>query len=215
MLTLFGESLLDSPYVFTVFVALKEKRVPFELRLLALERGEHRTPEFVARSLTARVPTLTDGDFSVSESLAILEYLEESLPPPHPRVLPADLWERARARQVLGWLRSDIVALKDARPSTTLFLERADAPLDAKARADADKLVRITQTLLAPGRSTLFADFSVADADLAFALMRLVMNGDAVPSAVRDYAESIWRRPSVAAWAALPHPSKDAVLGPF
>jgi len=215
MLTLFGESLLDSPFVYTVFVALKEKRVPFELRLLELSHGEQRAPDFVARSLTARVPTLTDGDFSVSESLAIIEYLEDTLLPPHPRVLPADAHERARARQVLGWLRSDIVALRDARPSSSLFIERADAPLGEMARSDAAKLIRVTQTLLAPGRSTLFAEFSLADADLAFALMRLVKNGDAVPADVREYAENVWRRPSVAAWAELPHPTTEAKLGPF
>ncbi len=215
MLTLYGESHLDSPFVFTAFVALAEKGVPFELRIVRLSRGEQRTPEFVERSLTARVPTLTDGDFSLSESLAIVEYLEETLPPPHARVLPVNLHERARSRQVLGWLRSDITALRAERPSSSLFLERADAPLGDRARADADKLVRIADTLLGEGRTTLFAEFCVADADLAFAVMRLVKNGDPVPRRLRDYAEAVWRRPSVAAWAGIERPAKNSVLGPF
>ncbi len=208
-LTLFGEQNLDSPFVFTVFVALKEKGAPFTLRFLDLGRGEQRAAPFVERSLTARVPTLSAGDFSVSESLAIVEYLDETLVSAgEPRLLPTGLEERARARQVLGWLRSDLAALRRERPTSSIFFahERATAPLGEAARADADKLVRVASTLLA-GRSSPFAQWSIAEADLALALMRLVANGDELPLALRDYAETQWRRPSIAAWVALTRPA--------
>ena len=106
-LTLFGERKLDSPFVFTAFVALKEKGVPFDFRLLDLAGGEQRSSEFARRSLTRRVPTLEAGGFALSESVAIVEYLEETLPAPaYPRLLPASIEGRARVRQVLGWLRT-------------------------------------------------------------------------------------------------------------
>ena len=213
-LTLFGERNLDSPFVFTVFVALKEKGVPFTLRFLDLSRGDQRAAPFVERSLTARVPTLSSGDFSLSESLAIVEYLDETLvPPAHPRLLPDPVEERGRARQVLGWLRSDLAALRRERPTSSIFFahERATAPLGDAARADADKLVRIAATLLA-GRASPFTRFSIAEADLAIALMRLIANGDEVPPAVRDYAGAVWRRPSVAAWVALPRPATGEAI---
>jgi glutathione S-transferase len=212
--TLHGERQLDSPFVFTVFVALKEKGVEFSLRLIDLEGGEQRGREFVERSLTARVPTLDDGDFSLSESLAIVEYLDQKLAGPNqPRLLPAALEARARARQVLGWLRSDLAALRQERPTSSIFYEHVNTPLGAKARADADKLVRVASTLLGD-RSTLFETWSIADADLALALMRLVANGDSVPPAIHAYALSVWRRPSVAAWALLERPAKVTVLEP-
>ncbi len=212
--TLFGERQLDSPFVFTAFVALEEKGVPFTFRLLDLAGGEQRSTGFVQRSLTARVPTLTDGEFSVSESLAIVEYLDDTLSGSgQPRLLPASVESRARARQVLGWLRSDLPALRGERPTSSIFFEHTRTPLGPKARADADKLVQLAQTLLA-GKSTLFDAWCIADADLAMALMRLVANGDSVPPDLLAYTQSVWRRPSVAAWVSLERPAKETVLMP-
>lgn len=205
--TLFGERKLDSPFVLTAFVALKEKRVPFTFRALDLARGEQREPDFVARSLTSRVPTLSAGDFSLSESVAIVEYLDELLPAPaHARLLPESREERARARQVLGWLRSDLPALRNERPTSSIFFDHVATPLSDAARVDAEKLVSIATALLA-GRAQLFTTWSIADLDLALALMRLVANGDILPAPLRLHAETQWRRPSVAAWVARTRPA--------
>ncbi|HSS38846.1 MAG TPA: glutathione S-transferase N-terminal domain-containing protein, partial [Polyangia bacterium] len=76
-LILWGSELGNSPYVLSCFVALREKQVPFELRTLSLQKGEQHRPSFVALSLTARVPALVDGDLTLSESSAIVEYLDE------------------------------------------------------------------------------------------------------------------------------------------
>lgn len=215
MLTLYGESNFDSPFVFTVFVALLEKRVPFELKVVDLARGEQRSPEFARRSLTARVPTIDDGDFSLSESLAIVEYLEETRPAPAPRLLPEDLRRRARARQLLGWIRSSLQALKNERPSSSIFFEPVHLPLRDAAKADAERLARIAESLLAEDGEYLFGDFGMADAELAFALMRLVKNGDALPARLRSFAERVWRRPSIERFASLARPATSTVLGPF
>lgn len=209
--TLFGERMLDSPFVFTAFVALKEKGVPFDFRVLELARGDQREPSFVERSLTARVPTLSAGDFSLSESLAIVEYLDELLPAPaQRRLLPAAREERARARQLLGWLRSDLAHLRRERPTSSIFFERVTKPLGDAARADAGKLERIASALLG-ARTQIFDEWSIADADLAMALMRLVANGDAVPAALRAFVETQWRRPSLASWVALTRPATAEV----
>jgi glutathione S-transferase len=215
MLTLYGESNFDSPFVFTVFVALLEKGVPFELKVVDLARGEQRTPEFTSRSLTARVPTIDDGDFSLSESLAIVEYLEETRPAPAPALYPADVRQRARARQLLGWLRSSLQALKNERPSSSMFFEPVQLKLTDAAKVDAERLVRIGEALLPVDAEFLFGDFTLADAELAFALMRLIKNGDALPARLRDHGERVWRRPSVARFVSLPRPATTTVLGPF
>jgi glutathione S-transferase len=216
MITLYGEPNLDSPFVFTTFVALKEKRVPFELRLVNLAAGEQKGGAYAEQSLTARVPSIEIDWFFLSESLAIVEYLDETLPAPkYTRLLPTDVQQRARARQVLGWLRSDLAALKKERPTDTFFFgKRAEKPLEPAARADADKLVRVASSLLGD-RATLFDAWSIADADLSLALWRLVKNGDAVPESLRAYAETAWQRPSIAAWINLERPSRERVLGPF
>jgi glutathione S-transferase len=203
--TLYTEPYWISPYVFSAFVALKEKGVHFETSHVRLETGEQQAPGFAGPSLTARVPALRHGDFWLSESSAIVEYLEDVLPD-RPRLLPLDVRERARARQVMAWLRSDLGALREERPTTTLFYAPATTPLTAAAQAAADKLLRVAATLVAPGRATLFREWSIADADLAFMLHRLLSNGHAVPPAIRAFAEAQWARPSVHAFVQRERP---------
>src|SRR5438477_12979776 len=99
-----------SPYVFSCFVALRDKALPFETRDVGLDRGDQKSDDYRARSITGRVPSLTDGDFSLAESQAIVEYLEDVKPEPH--LLPRDAKDRARARQIMGWVRSDLDALR-------------------------------------------------------------------------------------------------------
>src|SRR4051812_37288445 len=121
-LVLYGSEMWNSPYVLSCFVALREKGLPFETRIVALQRGAQHQAAYVDVSLTSRVPALVDGALSLSESSAIVEYLEEKFPPPgHPRVLPADLAARARARQVMAWVRSDVGPLRDERSTEYVF----------------------------------------------------------------------------------------------
>jgi glutathione S-transferase len=195
MLTLFAEHLWDSPFVYTVLVALEEKRLPYQLRVLNLTEGEQRQPDFQQTSLTARVPAIEHDGFWLSESQAIVEYLEEVFP--QPAILPAGAQQRARARQILGWLRSDLHALRRDRPTESMFYERATTPLSAAGQSDASKLTRIAESLLEGGRATVFERFSVVDADLAFMLARLRLNGDALPASLERFVDAVWQRPSV------------------
>ena len=200
-IVLYGNSTFTSPYVFSSFVTLKEKKLPFRLEVLDLDKGEHRRPEYAGPSFTGRVPALRHGDFWLAASSAIDEYLEEAFPPPaHPAVYPADPRARARARMVQAFVRSDLGALREARPTSTLFTAEAPQPLSPEARAAADRLVAIAERLLPAGATFLAGAFSVADADLALMLQRLVYNRDPCPSRLADYAAAIFRRPSVREW---------------
>jgi len=197
-LTLYGEEFWISPYVFTCFVVLREKGVPFEMRELFLGKGEHKKPELADKLLTGKVPALDHDGFFVSESLAVVEYIEDSFPAPkHPRMLPESIRDRARARQIMAWTRSDLLALKEQRPTTTMFYERAKTKLEGEARASADKLLHVADLCVRDGATSMFGSFCAADADLAFALHRLILNGDDIPKKLRTYAEAIWQRPSV------------------
>jgi len=195
---LWGDSLWESPYVFSVFVALEEKGLPYEVRLLTLAEGETRGQDYAIRSITGRVPALQHGEFWLSESSAIDEYLEDVFPGPRwPRLYPSDPLQRARARQVQAWLRSDLLPLRQARPTRSLFLGEKVKPLTPEAREAADRLCRAAEQLLAPGATSLFGAFSIADADLGLALQRLVHNGDPMPERLHRFAQGVWARPSV------------------
>src|SRR5947209_19995712 len=96
-----------SAFAMSAFVALTEKEVPFEVKKVNLKARENYLPEYRGLSLTCKVPTLVHNGFALSESSAIAEYLDEVFPYPHyKQVLPRDIKDRARARQIQAWLRS-------------------------------------------------------------------------------------------------------------
>ncbi len=192
-----------SPYAFTAFVALTEKGLPFETVSVALQDKAQHEAGFRDRSLTGRVPSLEDGDFWLAESQAIVEYLDEAYPET-PRLLPRDVKDRARARQVLAWIRSDLDALRAERSTNTMFYERATTALTPAGRAAADKLLRVAGLLLPAGATSLFGAWTIADSDLAFMIHRLLLNGEEVPAPVRAFAEAQWARPSVRAFVEHP-----------
>jgi glutathione S-transferase len=202
-LVLYGNTGWTSPYVFSVFVTLKEKGLPFRLEVVDLEKKEHHRPEYRDPSVTGRVPALRHGDFWLAESSAIDEYLEEAFPPPqYPRLYPADLRERARVRMVQALVRSDFQPVRAERGTATLFRGEAAKPLSAAAATAAERLLRIAGSLVKRADGYIASHFTPADADLSLMLMRLVHNGDPVPALVATWTRAIWSRPSVKAWLA-------------
>ncbi|WP_445657287.1 glutathione transferase [Achromobacter sp. NCFB-sbj8-Ac1-l] len=197
--TLFVDSQFLSPYAMSAYVALTEKQLPFEVRLIDLDAGEQRMQPYQCRALTARVPALTHGDFNLTESTAITEYLEDLHPAPACTALyPADARDRARARQLQAWLRSDLAALRQERPTETVFYDQPGQPLSDAGHAAAAKLIHVASALIGAGQSTLFDEWCIADVDLAVALRRLWLDG--LPDPLRDYAQAQWQRPSVRKW---------------
>ena len=207
---LYADPFWVSPYVFSSFVALREKDLAFEVVTIDLSKGEHRREPFRTSSLTARVPALDDHGFWLSESNAIAEYLEEAYPPPeHRRLFPVDPRQRARARQMMAFLRTDLGPLRDERPSEMVFYQMTGAPLSEPALRSARKLIEVAEQLIPAGATTAFDEWSVADADLALALRRIAGDGDLLPARLREYAASQWARPSVRAY--VEHPREPFV----
>jgi glutathione S-transferase len=200
-LSLYVDARCVSPYALSVYVTLVEKGLAFETRDVDLGAREHQRPDYLSRSLTGRVPTLVHQDFALAESSAITEYLEEAFPPPtYAAVYPRNIRDRARARQIQAWLRSDLDALRAERPTTSVFIAPIDTPLSDAGRAAADKLIRTADALLGEKSLSLFEDWCIADTDLAVMLNRLARNGDPLPEKLATYARHQWQRPSVAQW---------------
>ncbi|AMB84628.1 glutathione S-transferase [Pseudomonas agarici] len=202
---LYVDSRFSSPYALSVFVALREKGIEFDLSPLDLDALEQQATGYAGLSLTQRVPTLVQGDFALSESSAITEYLEEVVP--QTALYPRDTQSRARARQIQAWLRSDLLALREERSTLVVFYGQAQGPLSTAARIAADKLIGTAQALLADGRESLFGQWSIVDVDLALMLNRLALNGDPLPPALVAYAQRQWQRPAVREWVSLERPA--------
>jgi len=203
-LRLYADAQYASPYAMSVFVALQEKGVPFELSTVDLGRNANRAREFAAPSLTQRVPMLVHDGFALSESSAISEYLDELFP--GTRLYPAEPQRRARARQVQAWLRSDLMPIRQERSTEVLFYGPCSKPLSEAAHAAAGKLFAAAEALLGHGEANLLGEWCIADVDLALMLNRLVLNGDEVPQGLAGYARHQWQRPSVQRWIKLERP---------
>jgi glutathione S-transferase len=195
---LYVDSLWSSPYVFSTYVALLEKQINFEPRVISLMDGEQHADAYANASLSSRVPCLESDTFSLSESSAIAEYLDEQFPSPaYPALLPSGIEPRARARQLMALLRSDLGHLRAERSTITMFYRFRLPDLTPLGKRDAEKLVFIANAVIPADASSLFGAWSLVDSELAFMLHRLLLNGYALPKRIADYAAREWSRPSV------------------
>jgi glutathione S-transferase len=199
-IVLYSDAFWISPWVFTAHVALREKGVAFEVKEVSLHAAEQKHESYQTSTLTGRVPAIENAAFWLAESLAIVEYLDELVPDAQ-RLLPKGLSDRAHARQLCSWIRSmDTWPIADERPTSTMFYEHAKAPLSDGAKRAVEKLFQVAGRFVPSGRPDLFDGWCIADAELAFILHRLILNGHDVPARLREYAERQWKRASVKEW---------------
>lgn len=197
-LRLYVDAQFASPYAMSAYVALLEKDLPFEVTTVDLGTQENLAPSFANLSLTRRVPTLWHDGFALSESSAITEYIDQVFP--GTALYPGEPRDKARSRQVQAWLRSDLMPLRQERPTEVVFYGQKNPPLSPTAQTAADKLVAAAETLLPVGAQYLCGQWSIADVDLALMLNRLALHGDALPERLAAYARQQWQRPSVLQW---------------
>ena len=114
-------SYFRSSAAFRVRIALNLKGLAFEPRFVHLARGEHRQPEYGALNPQGLVPALEDGGKLLTQSLAIIEYLEEKYP--SPPLLPKDLLGRARVRSLALLVACEIHPLNNLRALQYLMNE--------------------------------------------------------------------------------------------
>lgn len=89
-----------------VRIALNLKGIKYEYVPVNLLKGEQFSPDFTKLNPLGFVPTLMDGDVVVSDSLAIIMYLEEKYP--EHSLLPQDLQKRAINYQIASMVSSSI-----------------------------------------------------------------------------------------------------------
>lgn len=102
-----------SSAAYRVRIALNLKGLPAERVFVHLAKGEHKEQDFAAVNPQKLVPVLEDGDIRVIQSLAIMEYLEETHP--EPPLLPADPAGRARVRALAQIVACEIHPLNNLR----------------------------------------------------------------------------------------------------
>ncbi|MCR9059895.1 glutathione S-transferase family protein [Roseibium album] len=160
-----------SSWSFRPWIALKHKEIPFEESLVPFD-FENGNPKFRAFSPSMKVPVLQDGDLTVWDSLAILEYAADCYP--EKGLWPADKAMRARARAIASEMHSGFSALRGACP---MNMRRPVELLtvDEAVKADVSRIVEIwSECLEKSGGPFLFGDFTIADAMYAPVVSRFV-----------------------------------------
>ena len=102
-----------SSSAYRVRIALNLKGVDYTSVPVALDKGEQHDPDFRSLNPQSMVPVYSDENLLLSQSLAIIEYLDERYP--EPPLLPPELHGRARARQFAQMIVSDIHGLNAFR----------------------------------------------------------------------------------------------------
>ena len=102
-----------SSAAYRVRIALHLKGLTFTQASHSLLQGEHRTAEFLSINPQGLVPALQSGNDIVTQSIAIIEYLDD-IHPEHP-LLPANPADRAIVRAIALSVACDIHPLNNLR----------------------------------------------------------------------------------------------------
>lgn len=108
-------SFFNSSTSYRVRIALALKGLAFDTIPVNIRVGEHRSAPYVDEvNPSAAVPALVDGDFSLGQSLAILDYLDAKYPDT-PRLTPTELEARARVLEFASLISCDIHPVNNLR----------------------------------------------------------------------------------------------------
>jgi glutathione S-transferase len=188
-----------------VALYLAEKKLAIETVEVDIPAGEHRAPAFLAKNPLGRVPVLElDDGRTLTESDAIIEYLEELHP--EPPLVGHDAWQRARTREAervieLGMLVPLYTIFKHTHPS---FADRiAQAPdVAASQRALFYEHATIVDAWLGERRFVAGEALTLADLTLLVAVDICGLLGCAIDAS---------RLPQLARWTAAMHARTDGV----
>lgn len=100
-----------SSCTYRVRIALGLKGIDYEVVPVNLLEGKHRSEAHLTMNPVGQVPVLEVGDAQLTQSVAILEYLEETHP--EPALLPSSPLTRARVRQLTELINSGIQPLQN------------------------------------------------------------------------------------------------------
>ena len=98
---------------YRVRIALALKGLDYDYQSVHLSKNEQFNESYAAVAATRLVPTLVDGDQAFTQSLAIIEYLDETHPAPP--LLPKDALGRARVRALAFDIACEIHPLNNLR----------------------------------------------------------------------------------------------------
>ena len=155
-------------------------------------------PKFKEFSPTGKVPCLEDGDLTVWESLAILEYAADKFP--ERGFWPNDIKTKALARAVSHEMHGGFSALRNECPMN-MRREHKAIDVSENVHKDVKRIEEIwDQCLQTSGGPFLFGSFTNADAMFAPVVNRLEIYLLSDTETVKQYTASMKELPSWMEW---------------
>ncbi len=187
-----------SSWSLRAWLGLKVFAIEFEesLRPLFIEENCNDYLEF---SPTGKAPTLVDGNITVWESLAILEYLAEKYP--DKEMWPLDFATKTHARCISSEMHAGFMALRNACPMNMNRKIELLAVAD-NVKADVKRIEEIWSECLEKYKGPfLFGKFSIADAMYAPIVNRLHIYQLSHHPAVINYSKAMTELPQWQEWS--------------
>jgi glutathione S-transferase len=182
------------------WLALRASNIAFEEIFIPLYTGDADKEKILSFSGSGKVPVLVDGDVTVWDSLAIIEYAAERFP--EARLWPQDRASRAHARSISAEMHSGFAALRN---ECGMNLHRPVKPVALSDDARAN-IARVQQIWLecrqryGKAGPFLFGAFSGADAMYAPVVHRFRTYAIEVAPEVKAYMETMMTLPAFQEW---------------
>jgi len=179
------------------WIALKVKNIEFEENLVPFDMAAG-NPTFKTFSPTGKVPCLVDGDLTVWESLAILEYVADKYS--DAGFWPQDIKMRALARAVSHEMHGGFSGLRNECPMNMARPHKALEVSD-QTRKDVKRIEQLwDECLQRSGGPFLFGEFTNADAMFAPVVNRLQIYCLSNADSVVHYTKAMQSLPAWQEW---------------
>jgi glutathione S-transferase len=182
------------------WLALKANQIAFEEIFIPLYTGDTDKKRILGFTPAGKVPALLDGDVTIWDSLAIIEYAAERFP--QTRLWPEDRASRAHARSISAEMHSGFAALRN-ECGMNLHRPVGAVTLSADARADIARIQQIwIECRERHGKSGpfLFGTFGGADAMFAPVVHRFCTYAIEVAPEARRYMDTMMSLPAFQEW---------------
>lgn len=180
------------------WLALRASGIPFTEVFIPLYTDQADKDKILAFSRAGKVPVLVDGDITVWDSLAIIEYAAERFP--DAGLWPADRAARAHARSISAEMHSSFAALR-RECGMNIHRPVGAKALSAEAEADIARVKAIwTDCLTRYGGPYLFGKVGGADAMYAPVVHRFRSYAVPVEGVVADYIDTMQALPAFREW---------------
>ena len=171
---------------------LEEIGCAYELKHMDYEDGSMRSPEFLALNPMGKIPTITDGDVVVTDTVAIALYLADKYKSPNDLAPAID---DPRRGEYLRWM---VFVVSSLEPAMTQKGAGFEMPRQSAGWGSYDLVIDTLKQRLATAKPFLFADHITATDVILGSMLEFAMSFDMFPKEpeFKAYTDPIHARPA-------------------